>query len=541
MIRLLRYTIPALFCLLIQPAAAQVFTSSNLPIVIINTGGQAIPDEPKITASMALIDNGPGQLNHPNDAPNGYNGQIGIEIRGSTSQFYAKKPYTIELRDAAGNDQDISLMGMPAESDWALISPLNDKTLMRDVLAYLYAAKAMEWAPRVRFCEVMINGQYEGVYVMLETIKRGKDRVNIKKLETPDIADTSLTGGYLLRIDKYGPSPGNVGGNWLSDFPPKPGAWQQTWFQYRYPKADAIQPEQENYIQNHIRQFEQMLAGSNAAAQYQNWLDQDSWVNYLLVNELTKNTDAYRLSSYFYKDRDDVDPRIKMGPVWDFNIAFGIGDYCNGQLYTGWVKDFNTVCPDDAWIIHFWWEKLWQTPSFRQRVVERWSELRANAWSDQTLFGTIDSLSSLLNQAQLRNFQRWPVMGTYVWPNAFVGNNYSEEQAYLEDWLQHRLEWLDAQMTTLYVKQPEDPAVRVFPNPANHELYIKAGSEKDGMLNYSVSIFSPDGRVVYRESHQSQFGMMKMELPGGLATGLYVIRLMDTRGQVLTGKVFIAE
>lgn len=173
------------------------FTSSNLPIVVINTNGQEIVDEVKITADMGIIYNGEGVRNYFSDSFNNYNGKIGIEIRGSSSQQFPKKQYAIETRDTSGNDLKVSLLGFPKESDWILFAPYNDKSLMRDVLTYRIASDMGRYASRSKFCEVVLNGDYVGVYVLLEKIKRDANRVNIKKLEAPDTSGYAVTGDML--------------------------------------------------------------------------------------------------------------------------------------------------------------------------------------------------------------------------------------------------------------------------------------------------------------------------------------------------------
>ncbi len=511
-------------------ATAQVnFTASNLPIIIIQTNGQQIPDEPKITAFMGVIDNGPGQINHPADAFTGYEGNIGIELRGSSSQFYEKKPYTIELRDAAGEDLAVPLLGMPAESDWVLIAPLNDKTLMRDVLAHHLARQALAWSPRTRYCEVVLNNTYIGVYTLVESIKRDENRVNIKKLKPEDTTGDKLTGGYMLRIDKYGPSPGTVGGDWKLTHNAAPGSSQETWIQYFTPKADEIVAEQAAYIQNHFKEFDDMMAGPNFAAEYPNWIDVDSWINYLLVEEVSKNTDGYRLSAYFYKDRDSHGGRITMGPVWDFNIAFGIGDYCQGQDWTGWAKDFNAICGGDAWIIHFWWDRLWSDPAFRQRMGDRWKELRADTWSNSQMLGTIDSISTLLGQAQVRNFQRWPVLGQYVWPNSFVGSTYGQEVYFLKNWLTKRLEWLDnniASVSSNTLIPSQQSPFTLYPNPVRNYLLIRTNYPYTVNQNFDIRIFDLAGRLVFVRENLIGKGVLSFDLGAErLADGLYTYKI----------------
>ncbi len=522
------------------PAQQVQLVFSNLPIVVINTNGVNIPNEPKITAQMSIIDNGPGKVNRLTDTPNGYNGAIGIEIRGSSSQGYEKKPYGIETRDASGEDLDVPLLGMPEESDWALISPLNDKTLMRDVLTHTYARSVMPWTPRTRYCEVVINNDYKGVYVLIETIKRDANRVAIKKLEAEDISGDKLTGGYILRMDKYGIN-GDLGGNWMSTYPPKPGAWQKTWFQYHYPKEGGIRSAQQVYIQKYIKDFEDMLMSSDYKSRYADWIDVNSWVDYLLVQELTKNTDGYRLSAYFYKNRDSEGGKLKMGPLWDFNIAFGIGDYCNGQDYRGWAKDFNDVCGEDQWQIHFWWDRLWQDPAFRDRVGRRWRELRQNTWSTERLITPIDSIVGVIGQARDRNFNRWPVLSTYVWPNAYIGYSYENEVNYLRSWLVNRLGWLDANMNTLVdVHEPITSLqnINIFPNPARGKVWIQAIQEQPDEV-YDLSFYDATGKLVLHQKRVSLLQAQEVQFPSGVAAGLYLWRLADEQGRIALGKVLL--
>jgi archaellum component FlaF (FlaF/FlaG flagellin family) len=204
--------------------SAQTLTSSNLPIITINTNGQEIPDDPKITADMGIIFNGEGVRNNMTDPLNHYNGKIGIEIRGQSSQMFPMKSYSVELRTATGSSQDKSLFGMPKEADWVLYAPYTDKTLMRNFLAYTLSNELGRWAAHCRFVEVVINGDYKGIYVFMERIKRGSGRVNITKMATTDISDDGVTGGYIFSLDKE-PN------GWLSSFVP-PGSSNQSTRQF---------------------------------------------------------------------------------------------------------------------------------------------------------------------------------------------------------------------------------------------------------------------------------------------------------------------
>ena len=282
-----------------------VFTSSNLPIVVINTNGQTIKDDPKIEATMGIIYNGVGLRNNVTDAANNYNGKIGIEIRGSSSQMFPKKQYGIELHDALGASIDASLLGLPKQSDWILFAPYNDKSLVRDPLAYKLGRDLGRYAPRTKYCEVVLNGEYQGIYVLIEKIKRDKNRVDINKLDPIEITNDDLTGGYIIKIDK---DTGTGGEGWASTFtPPGRSGTQTIFFQYDYPKAANIVVQQKEYIKQYVAAFENALAGDNFKDPnqgYAKYIDVDSFIDYFIANEVSKNVDAYRLSTFMYKRKD---------------------------------------------------------------------------------------------------------------------------------------------------------------------------------------------------------------------------------------------
>ncbi|MCB9355582.1 MAG: CotH kinase family protein [Lewinellaceae bacterium] len=533
--------------LLFLPAfsAAQVnFQSSDLPIVLITTpNGASIPDEPKITAQMKVIYNGPGQVNHLSDPPNHYNGYIGIERRGSTSQLLSdKKPYAVETRDANGEDLNIPLLGMPEEADWVFIAPFNDKSLIRDAFALEMARRIMAWAPRSRFVEVMLNGQYQGVYLITEKIKRDKNRVDISKLTENDLSGDELTGGYIIKIDK---ATGAVSDGWTSPYPAQTGSWQTTYYQYHYPKPDNILPEQKQYIKNWFDDFEALMNSAQYAdpeTGYPQYLDLASFVDYVIINELTKNIDAYRLSTFLYKDKDSKDPRLFAGPVWDFNIAMGNANYCGGGSYQGWAINFNGVCNQDDWIIHFWWRKLWDDPAFRAQLATRWEALRSGPFSDQKVTGVLDSLAGVVAQAQVRNWQRWPVLNEWVWPNVFCCGIYDQHVGYLRNWLLDRMEWMDGAMKTLNAgtynsKQYFKTEVR--PNPSVDRLEFRYYVRYTDKVE--IGIYDTAGRLIETLTPQPAVnGENTYSWPHSLGPGLYSYGVR-VNGQRESGGVFAVQ
>lgn len=436
---------------------AQNFESSNLPIVVINTQGQIIVDDPKVNVQMGIIDNGVGNRNYyknplNNNLPdpfNGYEGTIGIEFRGSSSQSFPKKPYGFETREPnSTTSKKVSLLGMPSESDWILNATYNDKSLMRDVLTYQLSNQTGMYASRTKYVELVIDGEYQGIYILMEKIKRDGSRVNISSIKSTDNSGDALTGGYILKIDK---STGTPGGIWRSPYDPVPD--RALFIQIEYPKLSNLSNEQFEYIKNHVTAFETNLKSNDfkdPTNGYAKYIDVNTFVDYFLISEITHNPDAYRLSTFFFKDKDSKNTKLKMGPPWDYNHAFGNANYCNGWESNSWVYTTNKqYCLDDGSHVPFWWERLLEDREFCLKLKNRWQELRQTEWTYQHIETSINQNVTLLEEAQARNFERWPVLGQYIWPNYQWGATYSEEIVLLKDWIQARLAWMDANLPTI--------------------------------------------------------------------------------------------
>ncbi|MEN9700486.1 MAG: hypothetical protein RLZZ301_1684, partial [Bacteroidota bacterium] len=240
--------------------APAVFTSSNLPIVVLNTNGITIPDEPKIDGFMGIIYNGPGQLNALSNPFNEFYGQIAIERRGSSSGGFPQQSYGLETRGPDSVNYDVSLFDWPADNDWVLYAPYTDKAMMRNVLTYHLGNEMGRWAPRTQFCEVILNGTYIGVYVLIEKIKTNPGRVAIDPLTYTDTLNNQLTGGYIVKIDKT-----TAGGviAWTSPYTCQaPGTGPIT-YQLHDPSIDLIHPLQKAYIQDYITDWENALKSPN--------------------------------------------------------------------------------------------------------------------------------------------------------------------------------------------------------------------------------------------------------------------------------------
>jgi hypothetical protein len=532
-----------LFCQ-IQLIAQVNLTQSNLPIVLVNTNGAAIIDSAKINVNLKTIFNGTGQINRLSDQIFHFNGLVGIETRGSTSQLLSdKKPYSIEVRDMIGNDSAVTLLGMPKESDWALIAPFSDKTLMRDALTYQLARSMMAWAPRTRFCELVVNGNYQGVYVLTEKIKRDKDRVNISKSDSIATTGDALTGGYILKIDKSTGNIPNIPSGFSSVYPNNPANQNnKTFFQFEYPHPEDLKPAQKTYIQTAVADMERAMASSNPSFSdpsvgYPKYWDVASLIDFFLINELTRNVDGYRLSTYFYKDRNSINSKFKMGPVWDFNIALGNANYCDGARIDNWAVDFDKACPSDYWSIPFWWRNLMADNNFRKQTRMRWQQLRINELSNARINGLIDSMALVLGDAQSRNFQKWQILGRYIWPNPFIGTTYTSEVGYLKKWLTDRIAWIDGQISTFPVGQKEILGkANVSPNPSVSSFLFEYSMQSPKEVK--LLIFNELGQLIFQKTEQQSTGNQQMTWHDPTAPrGLYFYEIKEDGQRRMRGKI----
>ena len=473
-----------LVTIILAAASAQPvdFNISHLPIVIIDTQGVDIPNEPKIPAIMGIIDNGPGQYNLIDDPWNGYDGWIGIETRGSSTQQFPKKSYAVETRDSTGASLNTPLLGMPTENDWILYGPYSDKSLIRNVLLYRLARDLGWYASRTRLCELVLNGEFQGLYVILEKIKRDDNRVNITPLLPEDSYPPEVTGGYIIKIDKMD---GDENAGWNSSFLPYEGAWQIIFFQYHYPDENALNPFQRGYISTAINQIENVLDGPDFAdpvTGYPSVLNVSSFVDFLLLNELSKNVDGYRISTFLYKDRDTEDGRLVMGPVWDFNLAFGNADYYDGWVNSGWQYEFPFTW--DGFQVPFWWSRLMDEENFHGAVAARWEDLRSDILALNRIYTLVDSLTNAIGAAQMRNFQQWPILDQDVWPNYYVGGSYENEINYLKGWITNRFLWLDANLQATPVVAPLITEINYNSAPfADTEDWVEIWNPHDQALN----------------------------------------------------------
>ncbi len=522
-------------------AAPFVFTSSNLPIVTINTAGQTIVDSPSIIANMGIIYNGVGALNSVTDVPNEYNGNVAIQYRGNYSQSLPQKPYAIELRDAANLELNVPLLGMPLEHNWCLISNYNDKVFMRNTLSYKLFTDMGHYATRSQYCEVVLNGSYQGIYMLMETIKRDNNRVNISRLDPTEIAGITVTGGYIIKNDYF-----DASNSWPLNYHPIDHPNFNVNLVYDYPKPSVIVPEQKTYIQTFVDQFETALYGANYAdplVGYERYIDVDSFIDYFIVNELSRNNDGFKKSSYFYKTKDTTTSLGKLyaGPVWDFDWAWKNIPECAIFAATdgsGWAHHINDCNPDVN--SPGWYIRLLQDPNFQNRLRCRWAYFRSNSMSDAALNTFIDQTALYLDDAQARHFEKWGNLGISTGtpevdadPASFEG-----QITKFKNWINLRLAWLDANIpgTTegcaLGVSFPsEQPRFRIYPNPVSNLLTVTATT---GITQ--ITLTDSLGKVIRSEQTVGEIWLYDTSQ---LSNGMYFIQIKGEDASTETHKVVV--
>ena len=413
---------------------------STVSIVLVDTRGVVVDeqwDKEWTDIDLTLIEGSGTTPPALTDSPS-WSGQGAIHLRGNSSMDYDKKQYAVESRDAQGEDIDIAPFGLPEEEDWILQGPFSDKTLMRNHLMYHWARAIGRYAPRTHFVEVYMEDggdtldadDYRGVYVFMEKVKRDKNRVDVASMSAADSTEPAVSGGYLLKRD------------WLEGREITTALYDDA-LVLEYPDYDEITGSQWDYLEGYLNDFEQALAREDGS--YSQYADLDSFVDHMLMMELSRNVDAYVLSTWMHKDREGL---LTMGPIWDFNGSLGNADYFESWQIEGWHYD-NPEFPADNPSGFDWYAQLLVDEGYQQRLSERWSLHRSGAWSDEALLADIDATALLLEDAAQRNFERWPVLGEYVWPNDFGAEDrstYAEEVDYLKDWLVDRAAWMDQQL-----------------------------------------------------------------------------------------------
>ncbi len=409
------FTQPLVYTLMAEDSSIAQYTIrphtySGLPVVYVNTEAQApiASKEEYIDAQVSMIANELGEQKID---------QVPIRIRGrgNTTWQMPKKPYKFKF------DERTEVLNMPAHKTWILLANYPDKTLLRNQTAFSLSERfGLFYTPRSQFVDLYLNDSYQGNYQLTEQIKIDENRLAIDELEPTELAEDLISGGYLLEVDGR------------SDPDPSFTTEQGIRFKIKFP--DEGPDEQLSYIQNYIRETESALFSASFAdpqSGYDQYIDVESFVNWYLVNELAKNTDAkFYNSVYMYKPRNG---KLTMGPVWDYDIGFGNVNYSDGQYPEGWyIREAA------------WYKRLFEDPDFVIRVKNRWQTLKPEV---QATIEEIDAQAAALSQSQRRNFSTWKILNRAVWPNPVTTGSYQGEVDYLKDWLNKRIIWMDQELT----------------------------------------------------------------------------------------------
>lgn len=368
---------------------------------------------------------------------------------GQSSIMFSKASYRIELRNSDGTDRDCELFGMASEADFVLIGPHADKTLIHNPFVYSLGRDMGLLAPKLTMVELFINvdaqplthTDYFGVYQLVEKIKVQKNRIQLTELLSTDTAEPNVSGGYIFKFE------------WQATEPPTiacTGAVETCWSDLELVEPAAPNAEQLAYLGNHLQAFNAALHSASPAdpvSGYPAYIEVSSFVDHVIINEFTRNLDAYVRSQYFHKDRGK---KIVAGPLWDFDLIAGVGmraDFAFGASYpnldiAGWQYESNAPRMTSDWF-----KILIAEPAFRAQLVERWKSLRQSLLSDQSIQTRIQTLSQGLDNAATRNFQRWPILTQeMVMPMVTpVVPSWPEQLEYMRKWLTDRAAWLDTQ------------------------------------------------------------------------------------------------
>lgn len=490
-----------------KPSYSQSFTDSNLPIVIINTdGGIAIPDNPRVFATMKIIYRGEGFRNYLTDQDNAeylnYNGRINIEIRGSSSQVLPKKQYgltTIKADNISNNN--VNLLGLPSENDWILNGLGFEPSLIRDYLNYNLSRMMGEYASRTVYCEVIINGFYQGLYVLQEKIKQGSDRVDIMKIGTGDNSFPNVTGGYITKADK------TTGGD--------PVAWKMSsyWgindvaFIHELPKPENVTTWQNTYIRSEFEKLSTTASGGNISLEYgyPSVIDIPSFIDYMIINELSANADAYQFSTFYHKDRNG---KLRAGPIWDMNLTYGydlaIWGFDRSKTNTWQFSNGDNEGPK-------FWRDLFNNPEFRCYLSKRWNQLiqPGQPLNLSAIESFIDQTVATISEAAVRENALWGTVG-----------NHSNEIIKIKDFLKQRIAWITSSIgpwsncssvetpSLVITKIMYNPDTTIaFPNSSDQE-FIEIKNTGNKSVNLTGVYFSGTGFVY-------QFPVYTIIVPNG--------------------------
>lgn len=401
--------------------------SSDIPVVVMErfSGGPTAANGKSFTF-FAFFEPDPSTGRTRLNGPYSLGTRGGWKVRGSSSSGFSKKAFSIEAWNEFNRNKDISPLGLPEESDWILNArSVFDRSLMRNAFIYELSNQVGRYAVRTRFVELFkddnggdlsFSSDYDGVYTFMEKISRDPERVDVERLPASVNSEPGIKGGYMLKIDRLDPGDGGLsaGGRTLG---------------WVYPKEEDVSSAQATWIRNYINDMNSALNAPNYADPiegYEKYIDVDSWIDHHLLNVLTLNADALRLSTYFFKAREG---KLEFGPIWDFDRSMESTDGRDNNPST-WQGGTN-------YFTYPWWNRLFTDENFWQRYIDRYFELRQGAFSTSNVHAIIDGMASELSEAQVRNFQRWNDQPRF--------GGYQGEVNHLKNWLATRLSWMDNQ------------------------------------------------------------------------------------------------
>lgn len=419
-----------------QPAVPFNFDQSNLPIIEISTQTQVINNYTKAQVQFKTYDHVSGMNHFKIDAPI-YNAYALLEWQGWSSVGSPKKNFDIDLVDSSGLRVDAALLSMPAENDWVLKGEYTDRTLIKNNLVFDLYEKMGHYAPRTRLCEVVLDGEYIGVYTLQEKVKRNAERVKVQALTPDELSYPSISGAYIFEMNPIGANP-----DWFSAFPPINDATTNYDVEFKmiYPKRSSIPMQQLNYLKAFTDSMELALLAptfQDSLLGYRAFIDVYSFIDFMLLAEFAANYDTYARSFYLVKEPKNDGNKIKVGPPWDFDRTFGY-DWPSPQ---GWVWQITNY----YWPFPFWWSKFWSDEQYRKEAECRWKSYRTDALSDAAIQQVLDSLETRIAVAVTRN--------DFVWKDQ---NNlsYSSYRDTLHSWISQRLNWIDDSLNQYNVFLP---------------------------------------------------------------------------------------
>jgi hypothetical protein len=427
---------------------------THLPVIVIDTGGVEIPGkayldengdshytttpegEEEITATVSILD-GEECHNHLSDQA-AVSTLARVRVRGNSSRHFIKLGYSLNFVDETDANVSHSVMGMDPHHEWVLHGPILDKTLIRNYVWYNVAGEVMDYAPNVRFCEAFINGEYMGLYLMVESVTAGD---NDSRLQLSINRKNNTFTGYCLRVDD--------GSNEIKDL----NTFSMYTYQTEgvvdsvYPGTSNLTPEMKARIQKDFSAFERILYSgdyNDPRYGYEAYIDVDSFVDYFILNEFSSNYDAGARSTYIYKE---VGGPYKLC-VWDFNSA--LDNYQEQAVDPEMFLLQNRV----------WFNALIQDGRFTERVIQRYRELRETYLSEEYLNQYIDETIAYLGDAIDRNNERWDEDFVYdlLIPPERNPDSYEEAVQDMKQYIHVRGEWMDENIDMLrqYIVDPAE-------------------------------------------------------------------------------------